>query len=91
LNNDGNLLDAFNFAAIIALHRYRLPFVSVERGKLKVWSFEEKRPQTLSVHHWPIIMTFGIMNENSETDNGIDEYVLYDPTVIGVFDWFLES
>lgn len=42
LNNDGNLIDAFNYAAIIALHQYRLPFVTVERGKLHVWSFEEK-------------------------------------------------
>ena len=80
LNNDGNLIDAFNYAAIIALHQYRLPFVTVERGKLHVWSFEEKKPQTLSIHHWPIIMTFGVMNQAGK-DGKITEYVVFDPNV----------
>ena len=84
INNDGNLLDAFNFAAIIALHRYRLPFVTVEGGKLKIWREDQKRPQTLSIHHWPIMMSFGVLNEQESTadGDGISEYVVYDPTVI---------
>lgn len=81
LNNDGNLLDAFNYAAIIALHRYRLPFVSVEAGKLKIWPESEKNPQTLSIHHWPILMSFGVMNEDDDSPAGISEYVVFDPTV----------
>ena len=82
LNNDGNLLDACNYAAIIALHCYKLPFVSVESGKLKVWSAQEKRPQTLSIHHWPILMTFGVLNEDDDSAAGISEYVALDPSVI---------
>ena len=79
INNDGNLIDAFNYAAILALHRFKLPFVSVEAGKLKVHSLEEKRPQTLSIHHLPISMTFGI---TTLTERGEDkEFVVFDPTV----------
>jgi exosome complex RNA-binding protein Rrp42 (RNase PH superfamily) len=81
LNNDGNLLDAFNYASIIALQRYKLPFVTVESGKLRVWSLEEKRPQTLSIHHWPILMTFGVLNEDDDSQAGISEYVVFDPSV----------
>ena len=81
LNNDGNLIDAFNYAAIIALHRYRLPFVSVEGGKLKIWPKNEKRPQTLSIHHWPILMSFGVLNEDDDSAAGISEYVVFDPSV----------
>lgn len=78
LNNDGNLLDCFNFAALVALTRYKVPFVTVERGKLRIWSKEEKREQSLSIHHWPICMTFGVMNEYTEK---VNDYVVYDPSV----------
>lgn len=80
LNNDGNLIDAFNYAAILALHRFKLPFVSIEAGKLKVHSFEDKRPQTLSIHHLPISMTFCV---TTQQDRGEEkEFVVMDPTVI---------
>lgn len=78
LNNDGNLLDAFNYASIIALFRFKLPFVSIEAGKLKIHSFEEKRPQTLSIHHFPISMTFGITGLFSDGEE--KEYIVFDPT-----------
>lgn len=80
LHNDGNLLDAFSYAAIISLFRFRLPFVSVELGKIKVHSFEEKRPQTLSIHHFPISMTFSVAT--LKNDGGEEaEYIVFDPTV----------
>ena len=78
LNNDGNLLDAFNFAAIICLFRFKLPFVSIEEGRLKVHSFEEKRPQTLSIHHLPISMTFALMTQVQQGEE--KEYLVFDPT-----------
>lgn len=52
--------------------------MTVELGKLHVWKPEEKRPQSLSLHHWPITMTFGVMNEYGD---GISDYVVYDPSV----------
>jgi len=60
--------------------------VTVELGKLHVWKPEEKRPQALSLHHWPITMTFGVMNEYGE---GISDYVVYDPSVSKII-YFLE-
>jgi len=79
LNNDGNLIDVFNFAALVALQRYKLPFVTVEGNKVKVWDVEEKQPQALSVHHWPISMTFGVMNHVGEDE--LSDYIMYDPSV----------
>lgn len=79
LNNDGNLLDAFSYAAIVVLYRFKLPFVSVEAGKLKVHSFQEKRPQTLSIHHFPISMTFGITS--LMVDKEEKEFIVFDPKV----------
>lgn len=78
LNNDGNLIDAFSYAAIVSLFKFKLPFVSVEDGKLKVWSFEEKRPQTLSIHHFPISMTFALISLPDHSDE--KEYLVFDPT-----------
>ena len=79
LNNDGNLIDAFNYASIISLFRFKLPFVSIEDNRLKVHSFEEKRPQTLSIHHFPISLTFSIFS--LADDNEDKDYILQDPTV----------
>jgi exosome complex RNA-binding protein Rrp42 (RNase PH superfamily) len=80
LNNDGNLIDAFNYAAIIALFRYKLPFVAIEANRLKVYSFEEKRPQSLSIHHFPISLTFCITTLTAD-DGTQSEYIVFDPTV----------
>ena len=80
INNDGNLLDAFNYAALLALERYKLNFVTVEGGKIKIWPAEEKRPQTLSIHHFPISLTFCILGE--ENKNETKEYLALDPSVI---------
>jgi exosome complex RNA-binding protein Rrp42 (RNase PH superfamily) len=80
LHNDGNLLDAFSYAAIISLFRFRLPFVSVEMGKIKIHSPEEKRPQTLSIHHFPISMTFAVATLKAENSDET-EYIVFDPSV----------
>jgi len=80
LNNDGNLLDAFNYAAVIALFKFKLPFVSVEDRKLKVHAFTEKRPQSLSIHHLPISMTFALTT--IEDDSEDHDYIVQDPSVL---------
>lgn len=79
INNDGNLLDAFNYASIVTLYRFKLPMVSVEVGKVKVHSFEEKRPQSLSIHHLPISMTFSVLSLEEDGEN--KDYIVMDPSV----------
>jgi exosome complex RNA-binding protein Rrp42 (RNase PH superfamily) len=48
INNDGNIIDAVNYATIIALSRYRKPFVGIEGGCIRVYDATEKAPQYLS-------------------------------------------
>ena len=48
INNDGNIVDAVNYATIIALSRYKKPFVGIEGGCIKVYDVTEKAPQYLS-------------------------------------------
>lgn len=83
INNDGNLVDAFNYAALLSLSRFKLPFVTVESGKVKIWKPDEKRPQTLSIHHFPICLTFCLME--FEEEEKIKEYLAIDPTVFLFF------
>eukprot|EP00331_Platyophrya_macrostoma_P005740 CAMPEP_0176419754 /NCGR_PEP_ID=MMETSP0127-20121128/8232_1 /TAXON_ID=938130 /ORGANISM="Platyophrya macrostoma, Strain WH" /LENGTH=260 /DNA_ID=CAMNT_0017800285 /DNA_START=258 /DNA_END=1041 /DNA_ORIENTATION=+ len=74
INNDGNLLDAFYLAAIIALFttenqiallHYRKPFVTVEsQSKIVVHSEKEKDPQPLSIHHIPIAVTYSFFDDS---------------------------
>jgi hypothetical protein len=48
INNDGNIIDAVNYATIIALSRYKKPFVGIEGGCIRVYDATEKAPQYLS-------------------------------------------
>lgn len=48
INNDGNIIDAVNYATIIALSRYKKPFVGIEGGCIRVYDATEKAPQFLS-------------------------------------------
>lgn len=65
INNDGNLLDAFYLAAIVALLHYRKPFVTIEsQSKIVVHSVEEKDPQPLSIHHIPIAVTYSFFDDS---------------------------
>lgn len=79
LNYEGTISDVASLAAIGALSHFRIPEVSlvgettqlpqrnqtVERD-IRVVPFEEAEPVPLSIIHWPIVITFGIVHVKRE-------------------------
>lgn len=57
LNDDGNLIDAFFLAAVLALKNTRLPEVSLKGDTIQI-AREESRQHYLNVHHLPVCTTF---------------------------------
>ena len=55
MNNDGNLIDTLNYATIIALSRYRKPFVGIEGGLVRIFPASEKQPQFLVIYFSKIL------------------------------------
>lgn len=58
INNDGNIIDALNFATIIALSRYRKPFVGIEGGLVRIYPASEKQPQYLVIFFYKIFRVY---------------------------------
>jgi exosome complex component RRP45 len=57
VNDDGNLIDAFFLAAILALKNTRLPEVSMKGDSIFV-STDVQKQHFLNVHHVPVCTTF---------------------------------
>jgi exosome complex component RRP45 len=57
LNDDGNLIDVFFLAAVLALKNTRLPEVSM-KGDQVIVSQDVARQHFINVHHLPICTTF---------------------------------
>lgn len=57
LNDDGNLIDAFFLAAVLALKNTRLPEVSMKGDTIQV-SQDVAQQHYLNVHHLPVCTTF---------------------------------
>jgi len=57
INDDGNLMDAFFLAAVLALKNTKLPEVSMKEDKIHV-SMDPQRLHYLNVHHIPVCTTF---------------------------------
>ena len=55
MNNDGNLIDTLNYATIIALSRYRKPFVGIEGGLVRIFPASEQQPQFLVIYFSKIL------------------------------------
>ena len=60
INDDGNLVDAFFLAAILALKNTRLPEVSMRGDEILVSNLVEKQ-HYINVHHLPISTTFFVI------------------------------
>lgn len=67
LADQGAALDAAVLACILALRHYRRPDVSVEDGKVTVYSTEERVPVPLSFHHTPLCVTYAVFVVQPET------------------------
>lgn len=59
INDDGNLIDAFFLAAILALKNTRLPEVSMRGDQILV---SNEKQHYINVHHLPICTTFFFIN-----------------------------
>lgn len=55
VNDDGNLIDAFFLAAVLALKNTRLPEVSMKGDSIFV---SRDKQHFLNVHHIPVCSTF---------------------------------
>jgi len=74
VNNDGNLIDTFYLAAIVALLHFKKPFVSIESdNEVIVHDEKDKMLQALSIPHIPIAFTFAFFNDSTT--------VIMDPSV----------
>lgn len=57
VNDDGNLIDAFFLAAVLALKNTKLPEVSMKGDSILI-SKEKDKMTALNVHHLPVCSTF---------------------------------
>ncbi|KAF3337710.1 protein RRP45A-like protein [Carex littledalei] len=68
IDNGGNLIDAANIAALAALSTFRRPECSVGGGdsqEIIVHDPEERDPIALTIHHFPIAVTFAFFSEGN--------------------------
>ncbi|XP_047003658.1 exosome complex component RRP45-like [Schistocerca americana] len=72
LNHEGNLADAASVAALTALGHFQRPDFTAEGGKIIIHSAEEKDTVPITLHHYPVCVSFAVFN------NG--EHVVADPT-----------
>ncbi len=74
LDYAGNVADACSYAALAALLHFRRPAVSVAGSTVTVHSWSEKDPTPLAVHHTPVCVSFGFVQQ------GAREVVVVDTT-----------
>eukprot|EP00794_Sanderia_malayensis_P006963 gene6964-7748_t len=63
LDDAGNILDCACIAAITALAHFRRPDVSVHGKDVTIHPPEDKEPIPLNVHHIPVCVTFGFIEQ----------------------------
>ncbi|GAB5364880.1 hypothetical protein AAMO2058_001008100 [Amorphochlora amoebiformis] len=64
LDDDGNLGDCANIAAVCSLLHFRRPDVTVVGDRVTLHSVDQRQPVQLAMHHIPIIISFGIIAED---------------------------
>ena len=62
LDQEGNMLDAINLAAVTALLHFRRPDVTVVGDSVTVHSVEDRQPIALALHHIPISCSFAFFD-----------------------------
>lgn len=66
MDNAGNLVQACSIALIGSLLHFRRPEVAVEGESFRILSAEEREPVPLSIHHIPVIVSYGLMEARSK-------------------------
>lgn len=70
LGDDGNIPDVVGLAALGALRAYRRPEVTLDPqvpGGLKIHSLEDREGIALTLHHFPVSVTFSYFDEGGLT------------------------
>ena len=81
VSNDGNFLDAMNYATLACLLRFKHNFVVAENNLLRIYAPNEKAKKVFSLNHLPFLFSFGILNENQSVSDESEDYVIFDPMV----------
>lgn len=67
LEDDGNVIDAVMLSALAGLTDFRRPDVQVSaEHEVTVFSAFERHPVPLSLHHFPLSVSFGIYRDSNE-------------------------
>lgn len=64
LDNVGNICDACFLAILSSLRHFRRPDISIVDSNIIVNSIDEKEPIPLTIHHTPLSITYGLLNNN---------------------------
>jgi hypothetical protein len=66
LDHGGNIIDAVALATMAALSHFRLPEVGkLNEEDIVVYSYEDREPSSLSIHHSPLCITFGFIDDGN--------------------------
>lgn len=81
LNFDGNFVDVGCFGAMLALHHFKKPDISIVNGgeDIIVHDIDERQPVPLSILHVPICLTYSFYNPGNKESNlkGEDDDEIY--------------
>ncbi|XP_014251226.1 exosome complex component RRP45-like [Cimex lectularius] len=91
LNYDGNIHTCCSVATLAALAHFRTPRVTVEDSVVIVHSLREHEPLPLSLHHFPVLMSFAVFKKGTVTvvdPTELEEKVSEAELVVGVNSYY---
>ena len=78
---DGNYFDAFSFAALAVLLKYRHRVVLDIGNQLKVYTETEKQRKPFTLNQIPVLFTFAVFNRDLLDPKSEGDCYVLDPTV----------
>mmetsp|Transcript_24104 Transcript_24104/g.78450 ORF Transcript_24104/g.78450 Transcript_24104/m.78450 type:complete len:240 (+) Transcript_24104:170-889(+) len=82
LENGGNVTDCCSLAAVLSLNHFKLNEVIVDGDKVKVFAYSERIPRSLTLHHIPMCVSFGLflLPEKENSSKGDTLVIIADPS-----------
>uniref|UniRef100_A0A6U5YXN1 Exoribonuclease phosphorolytic domain-containing protein n=1 Tax=Guillardia theta TaxID=55529 RepID=A0A6U5YXN1_GUITH len=80
--NGGNVTDCCSLAAVLSLNHFKLNEVIVDGDKVKVFAYSERIPRSLTLHHIPMCVSFGLflLPEKENSSKGDTLVIIADPS-----------
>jgi exosome complex RNA-binding protein Rrp42 (RNase PH superfamily) len=78
---DGNYFDAFSFAALAVLLKYRHKVVLDIGNSLKIYEESEKQRKPFTLNQIPVLFTFAVFNKDILDPTSEGDCFILDPTV----------